>query len=120
MTRAFLAIVVAAVAAGSGLFAQSAPGGAAPFVPVTSQMLLNPSPDDWLMFSRTYDAQRRHGSIVLPGVPAPSGCRSLHPGYPASAAPRPGTTAGEGPSPLGDSRRRSYGRSKEAIRDEAP
>jgi glucose dehydrogenase len=28
------------------------------FAPVTSQMLLNPSPDDWLMFSRTYDAQR--------------------------------------------------------------
>jgi alcohol dehydrogenase (cytochrome c) len=28
------------------------------FVPVTDQMLLNPSPDDWLMFSRTYDAQR--------------------------------------------------------------
>jgi alcohol dehydrogenase (cytochrome c) len=28
------------------------------FVPVTTQMLLNPSPEDWLMFSRTYDAQR--------------------------------------------------------------
>jgi alcohol dehydrogenase (cytochrome c) len=28
------------------------------FVPVTDQMLINPSPDDWLMFSRTYDAQR--------------------------------------------------------------
>jgi alcohol dehydrogenase (cytochrome c) len=28
------------------------------FVPVTQQMLENPSPDDWLMFSRTYDAQR--------------------------------------------------------------
>jgi PQQ-dependent dehydrogenase (methanol/ethanol family) len=28
------------------------------FVPVTDHMLLNPSPDDWLMFSRTYDAQR--------------------------------------------------------------
>jgi alcohol dehydrogenase (cytochrome c) len=27
-------------------------------VPVTQQMLENPSPDDWLMFSRTYDAQR--------------------------------------------------------------
>jgi alcohol dehydrogenase (cytochrome c) len=27
-------------------------------VPVTQEMLLNPSPDDWLMFSRTYDAQR--------------------------------------------------------------
>src|SRR2546425_5582366 len=28
------------------------------FVPVTDQMLANPSPDDWLMFGRTYDAQR--------------------------------------------------------------
>ena len=28
------------------------------FVPVTEQMLLNPSPDDWLMTSRTYDNQR--------------------------------------------------------------
>ena len=28
------------------------------FVPVTDAMLLNPNPDDWLMFSRTYDAQR--------------------------------------------------------------
>src|SRR5262245_18496472 len=29
-----------------------------PFVPVTPRMLENPSPNDWLMFSRTYDAQR--------------------------------------------------------------
>ena len=28
------------------------------FKPVTDEMLKNPSPDDWLMFSRTYDAQR--------------------------------------------------------------
>ena len=28
------------------------------FVPVTEDMLLDPSPDDWLMYSRTYDAQR--------------------------------------------------------------
>ena len=28
------------------------------FVPVTTEMLVNPSPDDWLMYSRTYDAQR--------------------------------------------------------------
>ena len=27
------------------------------YKPVTQEMLLNPSPDDWLMFSRTYDAQ---------------------------------------------------------------
>jgi len=29
-----------------------------PFVPVSQEMLLKPSPDDWLMYSRTYDAQR--------------------------------------------------------------
>src|SRR5205823_4134488 len=29
-----------------------------PFTPVTQKMLENPSPEDWLMFSRTYDAQR--------------------------------------------------------------
>jgi alcohol dehydrogenase (cytochrome c) len=28
------------------------------FTPVTTEMLEKPSPDDWLMFSRTYDAQR--------------------------------------------------------------
>ena len=28
------------------------------FVPVTPEMLLHPAPGDWLMFSRTYDAQR--------------------------------------------------------------
>ena len=28
------------------------------FKPVTTQMLVNPSPNDWLMYSRTYDAQR--------------------------------------------------------------
>lgn len=27
-------------------------------VPVTSEMLKNPSPNDWLMYSRTYDSQR--------------------------------------------------------------
>ena len=28
------------------------------YIPVTQEMLLNPSPEDWLMYSRTYDAQR--------------------------------------------------------------
>ena len=28
------------------------------FTPITTEMLVNPSPDDWLMYSRTYDAQR--------------------------------------------------------------
>src|ERR1700751_5182546 len=34
------------------------PAGPRTFTPVTQKMLENPSPDDWLMFSRTYDAQR--------------------------------------------------------------
>src|SRR6185436_17986482 len=34
------------------------PAAPLPFTPVTQKMLENPSPDDWLMFSRTYDAQR--------------------------------------------------------------
>lgn len=29
-----------------------------PYSPVTTKMLESPSPDDWLMYSRTYDAQR--------------------------------------------------------------
>jgi alcohol dehydrogenase (cytochrome c) len=28
------------------------------FTPITTEMLVSPSPDDWLMYSRTYDAQR--------------------------------------------------------------
>src|SRR5688572_27531597 len=36
----------------------SAPAAAQPFTPVTQKMLEDPSPNDWLMFSRTYDAQR--------------------------------------------------------------
>lgn len=58
--RAFIAIVIAAVAA-SALYAQQqapAPGRVERFVPVTKEMLLNPPPGEWLMFSRTYDAQR--------------------------------------------------------------
>src|SRR5688572_14732005 len=61
MKRAILALALAAVAAGAGTHAQqsaSTSGGAEGFVPVTSQMLANPGADDWLMFSRTYDAQR--------------------------------------------------------------
>ncbi len=38
--------------------AREAPVAVAAFVPVTQAMLENPDPADWLMFSRTYDAQR--------------------------------------------------------------
>src|SRR5687768_17754146 len=44
-----------AVAVGSVVLAQQQPR---PYRPITQDMLLNPSADDWLMFSRTYDAQR--------------------------------------------------------------
>jgi len=40
------------------LAAAAAWGQVSNYKPVTQEMLLNPSPDDWLMFSRTYDAQR--------------------------------------------------------------
>jgi alcohol dehydrogenase (cytochrome c) len=36
----------------------AAHAGVEDFEPVTQTMLENPDPDDWLMFSRTYDAQR--------------------------------------------------------------
>ncbi|HLH30672.1 MAG TPA: PQQ-binding-like beta-propeller repeat protein, partial [Terriglobia bacterium] len=51
--KTFFAIVAVLAAIGTGALAQ-----VKNFVPVTKQMLLNPSPDDWLMYSRTYDAQR--------------------------------------------------------------
>ncbi len=49
MPRILLLFVAAAVAAWPQVQNYKA---------VTQEMLLNPSPDDWLMFSRTYDAQR--------------------------------------------------------------
>ena len=55
MVRTALVIsIAAAVAVGSVALAQQS----RPYRPITQDMLLNPSPDDWLMFSRTYDAQR--------------------------------------------------------------
>jgi alcohol dehydrogenase (cytochrome c) len=41
-----------------GAQAPAPPAGPRAFTPVTQKMLESPSPDDWLMFSRTYDAQR--------------------------------------------------------------
>jgi alcohol dehydrogenase (cytochrome c) len=54
MNRVASAIVLAVLIAVSLVRAQQAPA----FPPVTEEMLLKPSPNDWLMFSRTYDAQR--------------------------------------------------------------
>ena len=51
MKRLVIAIVITGTAA--AVSAQRAP-----FVPVSQEMLLKPSADDWLMYSRTYDAQR--------------------------------------------------------------
>ena len=53
MLRRYL-FMTAAVALAVGAHAQVVKD----FVPVTGDMLLHPSPDDWLMYSRTYDAQR--------------------------------------------------------------
>ena len=49
-TAAILAIALAVMAPALGQLKN--------FTPVTPKMLENPSPNDWLMFSRTYDAQR--------------------------------------------------------------
>jgi alcohol dehydrogenase (cytochrome c) len=54
LIRVLLASVLILAAAVSTIHGQQT----AAFPPVTEEMLLKPSPNDWLMFSRTYDAQR--------------------------------------------------------------
>jgi alcohol dehydrogenase (cytochrome c) len=51
-------LALAAGLAGVALAAVTVLSARDTFVPVTQKMLENPSPDDWLMYSRTYDAQR--------------------------------------------------------------
>jgi alcohol dehydrogenase (cytochrome c) len=59
MTRTLLLVTsVALVAVSSASVAQVPGANVTSFTPVTKEMLANPSPDDWLMYSRTYDAQR--------------------------------------------------------------
>ena len=53
MRRSFLLLVSAFFAGVAAVVAQRPA-----FVPITDKTLQNPSPDDWLMYSRTYDAQR--------------------------------------------------------------
>jgi len=58
-----VAIAVASVALGGAALSGTVLSGvlhaqSEGFVRVTQKMLENPSPDDWLMYSRTYDAQR--------------------------------------------------------------
>src|SRR5580658_4705462 len=43
---------------GWAVFAAIATAQVKNYKPVTDTMLENPGPDDWLMYSRTYDAQR--------------------------------------------------------------
>ena len=50
--------VLSLIAVASLLAAAAVSAQRPAFAPVTQQMLENPSPDDWLMYSRTYDAQR--------------------------------------------------------------
>jgi alcohol dehydrogenase (cytochrome c) len=47
-----------ALLVGFAAFAVAPMAQVSKFTPVTKEMLENPSPDDWLMYSRTYDAQR--------------------------------------------------------------
>src|SRR6185295_14664120 len=57
MSRAaIVAVFVLFLATTSQPFAQQSK--TSDFVPVTDEMLRNPGANDWLMFSRTYDAQR--------------------------------------------------------------
>src|SRR5437773_6336496 len=59
MRNASLLLQAAAVAAlAVGARAQNKPDAAKKSPGVSTEMLANPSPDDWLMYSRTYDAQR--------------------------------------------------------------
>jgi alcohol dehydrogenase (cytochrome c) len=58
MLKSFAAVVLGVAALATLLFAAQAPAPPRQFTPVTQKMLESPSPDDWLMFSRTYDAQR--------------------------------------------------------------
>src|SRR5271170_2139771 len=46
------------VLAAAMVFGTAASAQVKDYKPVTDEMLKNPSPDDWLMYSRTYDAQR--------------------------------------------------------------
>ena len=53
MRGIFLVVCVAV-----GMITSSVVAQVDDFAPVTRETLLNPSPDDWLMYSRTYDNQR--------------------------------------------------------------
>ena len=53
--RLFCMIATLSAAVGLGFLTPGA--SAQTFAPVTAQMLENPDPNDWLMISRTYDAQ---------------------------------------------------------------
>src|SRR5262245_10920204 len=62
MARASIALglltLLAAAAASAQPSGENARLRAVAAAPVTDEMLRNPDPGDWLMFSRTYDAQR--------------------------------------------------------------
>src|SRR5918994_2285644 len=55
---AFLLTSVVLLAVSPASVAQAPPISSKSYTPVTHEMLVNPSADDWLMYSRTYDAQR--------------------------------------------------------------
>jgi alcohol dehydrogenase (cytochrome c) len=53
-----LLLLALSIAAVLGAIPTAGVGEVKNFSPVTQKMLENPGPDDWLMYSRTYDAQR--------------------------------------------------------------
>ena len=69
MSRIVLIILIALLVS-IGVLVSTAQTPARTFTPVTQKMLENPSPDDWLMFSRTYDAQR-FSPLKAPAKPKP-------------------------------------------------
>jgi alcohol dehydrogenase (cytochrome c) len=58
MSTIWLTVPVALLALSAYPRAQEASRRSADFRPVTEEMLSQPAPEDWLMYSRTYDAQR--------------------------------------------------------------
>ena len=59
MKRVLCVLLLVVLAGLSALAQRTGSGeGRPPFEPVTDKTLLDPAPEDWIMYSRTYDAQR--------------------------------------------------------------
>ena len=58
VTKLFVVFIVFAAITLFGVATPAALAQVENFAPVTREMLLDPSPNDWLMYSRTYDSHR--------------------------------------------------------------